>query len=409
VKLHGDFRFQSLKNLEADLQTQDAELAKCLVNACNRFGLIVAGYSGRDESVMGELQKALAGNNPFPHGLYWTVMKGRTPLPAVKDLIDAAKAKGLNAEIIEIETFDSLMSRLWNQIPDRPPALVAAVGKAVDQKVNIPVPASGARHPIIRTNSLPVVLPTKSLELNLGGQGEWQDLRDAENRVKGRIICTREVRVFAWGHEAQLKEAFGLNLKGLAEADMNEQVRNLGSHFYLKRFMEDGIARSLRRGKPLLQRGFRGSAVLIVDRKAPSLTSLSPLSETLNGPIHGQISGLKTTPTEEHPDPEQLFWAEAVQIDLQQINGDAYLLLKPDVFIWPAWGRPDAAEFLDKRRGRRFNLLANSLLDAWIKVLLPGTTRGLDHELLPFDGPEAAGNPKFIINDRTTFSRGPAA
>lgn len=409
VKLHGDFRYKSLKNLEGDLQTQDAELAKCLVNACNRFGLVVAGYSGRDESVMRELHNALAGNNPFPHGLYWTVMKGRRPLQAVADLIAAAKAKGLTAEIVEIETFDSLMSRIWNQIPDQPAALVAAVGNAISQTVNISLPPSGTLHPILRTNGLPVALPTKSLELVLMANSEWQDLRDAEARVKGRIICTREANVWAWGHEAQLQEAFGADLKAFAEVDMSDRVQALGSHFYLKRFLEDGIARALRRGKPLLQRSFRGSAVLIVDRKAASLTSLAALTETLKGPIHGQIGGLQTKPSEKHPNPEQLFWAEAVQIDLQQINGNAYLLLRPDVFIWPAWGRQDATDFLDKRRGGRFNLLANFLLDAWINILLPSSTRGADHEILPFDGPESAGNPKFIINDRTTFSRRPAA
>src|SRR5579872_5930626 len=131
VKLHGDFRYQSLKNLAADLQKQDAELAKCLVSACNRFGLVVSGYSGRDESVMQELTRALSGTNPFPHGLFWTVMKGRKPLKAVADLIAAAKAQGINAEVIEIETFDSLMSRIWKQLPSVPAQLVAAVGKTV--------------------------------------------------------------------------------------------------------------------------------------------------------------------------------------------------------------------------------------------------------------------------------------
>ena len=50
-KLHGDFRYDSLKNLAADLERQNKALSECLVNAGNRFGLIVAGYSGRDASI----------------------------------------------------------------------------------------------------------------------------------------------------------------------------------------------------------------------------------------------------------------------------------------------------------------------------------------------------------------------
>src|SRR5258708_6826531 len=51
-KLHGDFRYERLKNLPDDLKSQNAELATCLLNAGARFGFIVAGYSGRDASIM---------------------------------------------------------------------------------------------------------------------------------------------------------------------------------------------------------------------------------------------------------------------------------------------------------------------------------------------------------------------
>lgn len=43
-KLHGDFRYDSLKNLPADLATQNADLSQCLINAGNRFGFLVAGF-----------------------------------------------------------------------------------------------------------------------------------------------------------------------------------------------------------------------------------------------------------------------------------------------------------------------------------------------------------------------------
>ena len=51
-KLHGDFRYDSLKNLPQDLVAQNEALSECLVNAGNRLGFIVAGYSGRDQSVL---------------------------------------------------------------------------------------------------------------------------------------------------------------------------------------------------------------------------------------------------------------------------------------------------------------------------------------------------------------------
>jgi hypothetical protein len=59
-KLHGDFRYDSIKNLRADLASQNEDLSKALVNAANRFGFIVAGYSGRDDSVTQLFRSALS-------------------------------------------------------------------------------------------------------------------------------------------------------------------------------------------------------------------------------------------------------------------------------------------------------------------------------------------------------------
>jgi tetratricopeptide (TPR) repeat protein len=94
-KLHGDFRYDSLKNLPADLATQNAALAECLLNAGNRFGFIVTGYSGRDQSIMDLFRAVLNTNNPFPHGLFWTGIKGSAPRPAVDELLQQARAKGI--------------------------------------------------------------------------------------------------------------------------------------------------------------------------------------------------------------------------------------------------------------------------------------------------------------------------
>lgn len=52
VKLHGDYQSENLKNISAELATQDERLRGVLISLCTRFGLVVAGYSGRNDSVM---------------------------------------------------------------------------------------------------------------------------------------------------------------------------------------------------------------------------------------------------------------------------------------------------------------------------------------------------------------------
>jgi len=63
-----------------------------LVNACNRFGLIVIGYSGRDVSVMEALHESPDGPSPFTSGLRWVVRTCQQPLEAVGSFIEAATA-----------------------------------------------------------------------------------------------------------------------------------------------------------------------------------------------------------------------------------------------------------------------------------------------------------------------------
>ncbi len=52
AKVHGDFRYRSIKNLSSDLLANDEEIQKCFIAAAGRYGLVVAGYSGRDANVM---------------------------------------------------------------------------------------------------------------------------------------------------------------------------------------------------------------------------------------------------------------------------------------------------------------------------------------------------------------------
>jgi hypothetical protein len=143
-KLHGDFRYDSIKNLSVDLAQQNAELTTCFIQAASRFGFIVTGYSGRDASIMELFHAALKNPNPFPHGLYWTDIKGNRPRPPVTALLAEARSRGVNAALVPIETFDALMLRIWRNLPGKPAAIDAKVRKSAHTSVSIPLPAAGA-------------------------------------------------------------------------------------------------------------------------------------------------------------------------------------------------------------------------------------------------------------------------
>ena len=139
---------------------------------------------------------------------------------------------------------------------------------------------------------------------------------------------------------------------------------------------------------------------MIVDKTKMTTVTLSGLSRSVSGKLGGELYGKFSTVSNEHPNAEQLAWAEAVQIDLEVRNGSAFLLLRPDVWIWPRHGREDATSFLDERKGKRYNSKADEILTEWIKILLPSNDADQSSVSL-FDGAESDENPAFAISGVT--------
>jgi hypothetical protein len=401
-KLHGDFRYDSIRNLRDDLATQNEDLSKALVTAVNRFGLIVAGYSGRDASVMRLLRCALSTPNPYPHGLYWTGMKKAPVLSAVTELIDDAKRAGVKAAFVEVETFDAFMLRLWRNIEDKEPAIDAKVRKAVRTTVAIPMPEAG-KGVIVRMNALPVLtLPGECQVITFRREKEWGELRAATVATEGKLIFTKSDAVLCWGQEGAIRAHFK-DIIAIATHDISAKIADIGHNLHIKGFLEEAISRALARGKPLLTRTSRSGSYLIADAHSSDQATLDPLHKVV-GKTVGQIDGLFTPVDDEHPHPETVSWAEAVRVSFDVVDGRSWLLLDPDVWIWPPRARKAAAEFLDERRGNRYNKLYNSLLDAWLAVLL-GADRSTETTVSAYDGGTVAETPSFSIGSRTAYTR----
>lgn len=407
-KLHGDFRYDNLKNLPADLSTQNDELSQCLINAGNRLGFVVAGYSGRDSSVIELFRKVLETPNPFPHGLYWTHLKG-SKLPApVLDLITAARAKDVNASAVAIETYDSMMLRLWRNIENKTEEMDANVRRTSAAEINIPLPGLGKIAPLLRLNALPVLaVPTKCLDLSFTSTKDWTDLRQVQHDNELDAIFTKADSVWCWGDEAELKTAFGADLHTVKERDVPADV-SVPGNLHVRGFVEEALCKALARQRPLIARKTRNNAVLIVDSKAMDVGALNPLFQVV-GKCYGTVDGVLAPVTEKHPHAAKVTWAECVRISLDQKDGRLWLQLNPDVWIWPIRARESAVKFLDQRRGSRFNKVYNQLLNAWIRILFASDDKNVEMEISAFGGGSEASNPKFRLSNRTGFARRLAA
>lgn len=402
-KLHGDFQYDSIKNLSADLATQNAELSRCMIMAGSRFGFVVAGYSGRDESIMALFRDILAAPNPFPHGLFWMKMKGSEPMESVTSLIQDAKAAGVRAEFVDIETYDTVMLRLWRNLRQPPEGLDERVRKGRAGTVQIALPDRKGGKPIVRLSALPLTrIPERCAKVILKKTPSWDTVSEIQRQSETDAILTFDGDVMAWGSSQELERAFGSDFVGTEEMTFNSDWRT-SSRLHLKRFLEDGLAQALCRERPLLRRR-RGSGIfLIVDQKAQDIGIFQDLFHE-TGKTTGLVPGLSIPETEHHRRADKVHFAEAVHVSLAFADDRLWLLLKPDVWIWPSFARQHATQFLDSRKANRRNDKHDRLLSAWIGILSDHAGKDVEVALTPFDGEAGFANPEFGFSTQTGYA-----
>lgn len=146
AKLHGDYQSEDIKNTNTELAAQDARMRHVLVEACQRFGMVFVGYSGRDASVMEALTSVLKERTPFPNGLFWVAQSASRLLPAVTNFLQDARAAGVDASVVECKAFDELAADVIRQV-DLPQVLYEHImaGRSEARLTPVNLPTAEAR------------------------------------------------------------------------------------------------------------------------------------------------------------------------------------------------------------------------------------------------------------------------
>jgi hypothetical protein len=397
AKVHGDFRYQSVKNLSADLLSNDLEVQKAFLAAATRFGVIVSGYSGRDENVMKMFREAVDQNNAFSHGLYWTVPNASRVSPKVHELLAYAQSKGMKCGIVRTGTFDEMMSKIWKALANRPLELDAKVRSAIAAAVSIPLPALGTAYPMLRTNALLVTrLPDACATVDVKGEIKMGAIRSKMFETHSECTLAYTDRLLFWGsRDDVVKVAEGVTLgdaKAFALGDLTKSVHESG---VLKGFVEETLARALVHGKPLLLRRADRTWYAVADHKNGTNDLYKPLRAAIGKgtlpAVHGPVFGLT-----------DVFWAEAVALHLEERNGSLWLMLRPEVWITPLAERDAARDSLRARKRKRYNAQSFDILSAWIRILL-GDLGGTPVKVTAF--PDKENSALFEITTRTAYSK----
>lgn len=358
VKLHGDFRSRRLKNTDDELRKQDSRLRNLLVASCRRFGLIVAGYSGRDNSVMNTLEEVIKENGAFPSGLFWLHRGEYPPLPRVSELISRAVAAGVEAALVTIENFDECLRDLLRMMDGIDRAALDTFASTRQRWSAAPRPSGHKSWPVIRLNAVPIVqLPTvcRRVECEIGGYAE---AREAVRTAGVNVLVSRvNAGVLCFGADADVRAAF--DRFGIRQFDLHpiEEKRlryESGEQGLLRNAMTTALAR--RNSLDIFRR--RGIDLLApIDSSGSVFGALRKLVGGLSGSVNG------------NPD---LKWREGVGVRLEWANDQLWLLMDPCT-VFDAFDdgkKAIVADFSRERAVKRYNRQLNDLLDFWATYLV---------------------------------------
>ena len=385
VKLHGDFRSRRLKNTGDELRHQDERLRQILIDSCRRFGLVVVGYSGRDDSIMDALEEALRYKETFPLGLFWLHRGEKPPLPRVQQLFLSAKAVGVEAGFVRVENFDEVMRDLLRLVKGIDTTVLNAFAQERRRWSDAPRPSGSRGWPVVRLNALPIVrTPTvcRRVVCQVGGTA---DARNAVQKTGVDVLVVRtRSGVLAYGRDADVHKAF--EPYGITDFDLHTvEPKRLRYDSGERGLLRDALTRAIQRYHRLDVVRRRSTDLLApMDTNDKAWTPLKRLAGSLGGVVTG-VPGLR--------------WREGVGIRLDWADDRLWLLVEPrTVFdgITDA-NKAAAASFARERTVKRYNRQLSSLVDFWAELLAGNDLRALEIG----DGVDAI----FSISGITAFSR----
>lgn len=377
VSLHGDYRYDALKNTTLELREQQCALQKALIDHVHDRSLIVSGYSGRDSSIMDALLEAFT--TPGTGVLYWCGFEGAEPAVTVKTLIEAARQIGRSAYYVPTIGFDETMTRLARHclpgdFSERAKTIAAsfhASGEPARAAFAIPELPPGR---IIKSNAFEVQCPPEVLTFDLSEWPEEKVWHWLEEQTKGHdlIAVPLKGRVLAFGTLTGVQQAFAGILKGPIErAPISENDL---------RFEDGAVVALLRRA---LARSIAATNGLGTDGRELIWENGTSLTQNHDGKTYRM--------------------QESARLFLRRIGATTYLIVKPSLRVLGQNGDPIAEEVERAVRmsilGWQHNAKFNQAMGRWRKRLFPNNRS-------TFEFPPASGSTfRFEIHRAPVFAQ----
>jgi hypothetical protein len=379
--MHGDYRYDHLKNTPSELQQQEALLRDALIKECANSPLVACGYSGRDESLMEALRAAYG--RPGSGTLYWCAHDIDDVPESVLRLLGHARANGRQAFLVGIQGFDDLMVRLCLHCLDGSQRTAAAdVTSRVGDRQNLHLQPFEAKDlpttSVLKSNAFELECPSEILTFDIGPWPAERVWKWVKEQTKSHPVAAVPFKgkVLAIGTVDGVKACFGSFVKGeILRAPVAEQELRY----------EDGAIVSLMR--EALVRSVASSIGVATDDKG-ELWLLARKAEREAG-----------TTYETH---------ESVLVFIRRFQGHQYLVLKPSVKILTVDGALVPSEVANAIRlrilGWQHNREFNDAVEMWRRKLFANLAAGETQATYEF--PPACGSTfRFLLRRTPLFAQ----
>jgi hypothetical protein len=219
IALHGDYKYGSLKNTSAELDSQDEIFVKALSHELANRNLIVIGYSGRDKSLMSALQKAY--QQPGSGRLYWCGY-GLSAKPEIETLLDSANANGRAAFYVPTDGFDKTIYSIARHCMSEDKEFlqkIEALKKQLGSNANVGtskfIAITAKPNKITDTNIYPIAFPKTLFQLKIDFQDSekpWDYCRYLSDY--NIMAVPLNGFVYAWGEKANILNICSNKLHG---------------------------------------------------------------------------------------------------------------------------------------------------------------------------------------------------
>jgi len=212
IALHGDYKYTKLKNTDNELDTQNEIFKEHIANYHTDKNLIVAGYSGRDVSLMDALKTAFSRRGTGR--LYWCGFGDRIS-PEVKDLIEHARAYGREAFYISTDGFDKTLIHLSKSIFEDNKEISDQIQQLLEISDHEETVTSDFKLEVtktdkyIKSNLHPIVFPREAFqfEVDYGENRPWAFLKELTQNTSIAAVPFRG-KVFALGSLSEINTVF---------------------------------------------------------------------------------------------------------------------------------------------------------------------------------------------------------